>query len=83
MALKQIQQAPPDPDSCSEFERVFLRDLELTQKAMKRVMTKSLDPQLQSAAYLAQCHLLTSFLLNQTTAFLKTLRHLNDHTSKA
>jgi KorB domain len=82
LALEQIQQAPADPDSCSEFERVFLHDLELTQKAMGRVMTKSLDPRLRSSAYLAQCNLLAALLLGQTTAFVKTLRHLHDHTAK-
>lgn len=82
LALEQIQQAPPDPDSCSDFERVFLHDLELTQKAMGRVMTKSLDPRLHSPAFLVQCNLLTAVLLSQTTAFVKTLRHLHDHTAK-
>jgi hypothetical protein len=82
LALRHIQEAPPDPDSCSEFERVFLHDLELTQKTMGRVMTKSLDPRLQSPPFLAQCNLLTALLLSQTTAFLKTLRHLHDHSAK-
>jgi hypothetical protein len=83
LALRHIQEAPPDPDGCSEFERVFLHDLELAQKAIGRVMTKSLDPRLQSPAFQAQCNLLTAVLLGQTTAFVKTLRHLHDHTAKA
>jgi hypothetical protein len=82
LALRQIQEAPPSPDSCSEFERVFLHDLELTRKTMGRVMTKSLDPRLQSPAFLAQCNLLSALLLTQAAAFLKTLRHLHDHTAK-
>lgn len=82
LALQHIQQAPSDPDSCSEFERVFLHDLEVTDKAMHRVMTKSLDPRLQSRAYLAQCNLLTAAVLSRAAAFLKTLRHLHDHTGK-
>jgi hypothetical protein len=82
LALEQMQQAPADPDSCSELERVFLHDLELTQKTMTRVITKSADPRLQSPAFLAQCNLLTAILLSQNQAFVKTLRHLHDHTAK-
>ncbi|HEX9596670.1 MAG TPA: KorB domain-containing protein, partial [Anaerolineales bacterium] len=82
LALEQIQQAPPDPDSCSEFERVFLHDLELTQKAIGRVIPKSLDPRLHSPAFMVECNLLSAVLLNQTTAFVKTLRHLHDRTAK-
>jgi hypothetical protein len=80
--LRQIQEAPSDPDSCGEFERIFLHDLELTQKAMSRVTIKSQDPRLQSPAFLAQCNLLTAVLLGQAAAFVKTLRHLHDHTAK-
>lgn len=82
LALRQVQEAPPDPDSCSEFERVFLHDLEFTQKAMGRVMIKSLDPRLHSPAFLVQCNLLTAVLLGQTPTFVKTLRHLHDHSAK-
>jgi hypothetical protein len=49
---------------------------------MTRVITKSADPRLQSPAFLAQCNLLTAILLSQNQAFVKTLRHLHDHTAK-
>ncbi|MCZ7636085.1 MAG: hypothetical protein M5U12_08660 [Verrucomicrobia bacterium] len=65
------------------MERVFLQDLEQTQKAMLRVLAKSQDPKLQSAAFRAQANLLTAALLGPTTAFLRTLRQLHDHTGQA
>jgi hypothetical protein len=80
LALQQIQAAPQDPDGCSEFERVFLHDLEQAHKAILRVMTKSQDPRLQSSAFLAQCNLLSAALLSPAAAFLKVLRHLHDRT---
>jgi len=73
---------PQDPDSCSDLERVFLHDLEQTQKAMLRVIGKSQDPKLASAAFRAQANLLTAALLGQTPAFLRTLRQLHDRTGQ-
>jgi hypothetical protein len=36
-----MRQVPQDSDSCNEFERVLLKDLEITQKYMLRVMGKT------------------------------------------
>jgi hypothetical protein len=83
LALRQLEEAPSDPDSCSECERIFLHDLEQTQKTMLRVMGKSQDPKLQSSAFRAQCNLLTAALLGQASAFLRTLRQLHDRTGQA
>ena len=47
---------------------------------MLRVIGKSEDPKLQSAAFRAQANLLTATLLGPTTAFLRTLRQLHDRT---
>jgi hypothetical protein len=83
LALRQLEEAPLDPDSGSEFERIFLHDLEQTQKTMLRVMGKSQDPKLQSAAFRAQCNLLTAALLSRARAFFRTLRQLHDRTGQA
>jgi hypothetical protein len=82
LALRHLEEAPQDPDGCSEFERIFLHDLEQTHKAMLRVIGKSQDPKLQSAAFRAQANLLTAALLGQTSAFLRTLRQLHDRTGQ-
>jgi len=82
LALRHLEEAPQDPDSCSDFERIFLHDLEQAHKAMLRVIGKSEDPKLQSAAFRAQANLLTAALLGQTTAFLRILRQLHDRTGQ-
>ena len=41
LPLERMRQVPQSADGCSEFERVLLGDLELTQKYMQRVMGKS------------------------------------------
>ncbi len=69
---------PEDPDGCSEFERILLGDLESLQKSMQRVMGKSQDPRIKSAAFMAQCNLMTAGILSRGPAFLQTLRTLHD-----
>lgn len=83
LALRQWEEAPQDPDGCSEPERIFLHDLEQTQKFMLRVMAKSQEPKLGSPAFLAQCNLLTAALLGRAPAFLRTLHQLHDRTGQA
>ena len=78
LALKQMDQAPPDPDGCSEFERVLLRDLEVLQKYQQRVSGKCADSRLKSRAFFAQAHLLTSGILSRTTAFHQALTQFHD-----
>lgn len=83
LPLQQISAAPADPDGCTEFERIFLHDLEQTHQGMLRVIGKSQDPRLQSGPFLVQCHLLTSGVLSRAPAFLQLLRQLHDRTGKA
>jgi len=84
LPLARMRQVPQSPDGCSEFERVLLGDLELTQKYMQRVMGKSQEHQkLTSRAFHAQCHLLTAGILSRSRAFLDTLRALHDHNGQA
>jgi KorB domain len=84
LPLERMRQVPQSPDGCSEFERVLLGDLELTQKYMQRVMGKSQEHQkLTSRAFHAQCHLLTAGILSRSRAFLDILRALHDHNGQA
>lgn len=83
LALQLLESSPPDPDSCSDFERIFLADLESLQKSMLRVLDKSLDPRLQSHAFMAQANLLCAAILARSGAFLHTLRKLHDRTGQA
>ena len=83
LPLERIRQAAQSPDGCSEFERVLLKDLELTQKYMQRVMGKSQDQRLSSRAFHAQCHLLSGGILSRARAFFHTLRGLHDRCGQA
>lgn len=79
MPLQQLKDMPGDPDGCSEFERLFLADLEQAQKVLVRLMTKSADPRLSSRPFRAQAHLLCAGLLSRLPAFTKNLQTLYDH----
>jgi predicted transcriptional regulator len=77
-ALDWMRQVPEDPDGSNEFERMLLKDLEITQKYMQRVMGKSEDRRLKTPAFFAQAHLLTAGILSRARAFYQVMRKLHD-----
>ena len=78
-----MQQVPQSCEGCSEFERVLLGDLEITQKYMQRVMGKSQDARVHSRVFYAQSHLLTAGILSRARAFFHSLRQLHDRSGQA
>jgi hypothetical protein len=82
LSLQQVK-VPDPPDGCNEFERVLLKDLEIVQKYMQRVMGKSTDRRLSSRPFHAQANLLTAGILSRSRAFFETLRGLHDRSGKA
>jgi predicted transcriptional regulator len=83
LPLEWIRRVPEDPDGCNEFEGALLRDLEITQKYMQRVMGKSDDRRLKTRAFHAQANLLTAGILSKARAFYETLRKLHDRSGQA
>jgi hypothetical protein len=81
--LAWMKQVPQHAEGCSERERILLRDLEVVQKYMRRVMGKSLDAQLRSPAFCAQAHLLTAGILSRQRAFFDRVRQLHDRSGQA
>jgi hypothetical protein len=83
LPLQWMKQVPEDPDGCNEFERVLLKDLEIAQKYMQRIMGKSADRRLKTRAFHAQANLLTAGILSRARAFFETLRKLHDRSGQA
>ena len=83
LPLARLKQAPPSPEGCSEYERVFLQDLERIQNWLLRVMGKSQDPRLRSHVFHAQSHLLTAGILSRGPLFLRTIKELHARNGKA
>src|ERR1044072_468729 len=78
LAVDWFRQVPQDPDGSNEYERVLLKDLEIAQKYIQRVMGKSQDRRLKTPSFFAQAHLLTAGILSQGRAFFETMRKLHD-----
>lgn len=83
LPLEWIRQVGNDPDGCSAFEQSLLKDLEITDKYMQRVMGKSQDRRLKSRAFHAEANLLSAGMLSRSRAFIHTMRQLHDRTGQA
>lgn len=83
LPLNRMRQAPADSDGCSDFERALLKDLEITQKYMQRVMGKAPDRRISTRAFHAQANLLTAGILSRASAFFQALRELHDRSGQA
>ena len=83
LPLKRLREMPQNPDGCSEFERVMLHDLELTQKYMQRLMGKSQDSRLKSRPFHAQANLLSAAILSRAPTFNQSLKQLHDRSGQA
>jgi len=83
LALERMKPVPADSDGCSEFERAMLRDLEMTQDYMQRVIGKSHDARLKTRTFCAQANLLVAGILSRMSALSQTLRQLYDRTGQA
>ena len=63
---------------CTQVEQLLLRDLEITQKYMQRVINKSRDDRYNSASFNAQANLLTGGILRQMNIFFESIQVLHD-----
>lgn len=83
LSLDRMKRVSADPDGCNDFERALLKDLEITQKYMQRVMGKALDRRLSTRVFHAQANLLTAGILSRASAFFQALRKLHDRSGQA
>jgi hypothetical protein len=82
-SLDQMKNVPQDPEGCSEFERVLLKDLEIVHKYLQRVMTKCQSPHLKSRAFHAQANLLAGGLLSRIPLFQERMKEFHDRSAHA
>jgi len=82
-SLEQMKRVPEDCEGCNEFERVLLKDLQIVQKYMQRVMAKCHDGRLKNRAFFAQANLLTGGLLSKFEPFCERVREFYDRSGHA
>jgi hypothetical protein len=83
LPLKSMKELPADQEGCNEFERGMLRDMEIVQKYMQRLMGKSGSRQLKTQPFYALANLLTAGILSRQHAFSESMRQLNDRSGQA
>ena len=67
---------------CTQVEQRMLRDLEIAQKYMHRVINKSKDGRYKSASFHAQANLLTGGILRQMNLFFESIKELHDQSGQ-
>jgi hypothetical protein len=82
-SLEQLKNVPEDREGCNEFERVLLKDLELLQKCMRRVMAKCQSTRLASRAFYAQANLVTGGLVSMWEPFGERMKEFYDRSGHA
>jgi hypothetical protein len=83
LPLERIKEASGSAEGCNPFEQALLKDIEIAQKYMQRVMGKSHDPRLKTPGFQAQAHLLLGGLLSRAPAFFQCVRQLHDRCAEA
>lgn len=72
-----------EASSLSEIEQRVLRDLELTQKYMARVLYGVTDARLKERSFFLQAHLLIEGILSKASVFIQTLKVFHDQKREA
>lgn len=68
---------------CNESEKAMLRDLEITQKYIQKVMFRISDTGFKNNTFYSQANLLAGGILSKIDIFSKTLRRFYDRTGQA
>ena len=82
-SLEHMKNVPDDLDGCNDFERVLLKDLQVVQKLMQRIMAKCHNDSLQSRAFFAQANLLLGSLLTKLKPFGERMKEFHDRSGHA
>ncbi len=76
--LSRLKESSIKTNGCSEIEQKMLKDLEIVQKYMQRVISRSKDDRFETDTFYAQAGLLTSGILRIINLFSKAIGHVYD-----
>jgi len=82
-ALDKMKEVPCEMKDCNESERGMLRDLEIVQKYMRKVIHKGQDAKFKHNSFFVQANLLAGGILSKISIFQKSLRQFYDRTGHA
>jgi hypothetical protein len=81
-AIDRMKDVSRDMGECSENEKSMLRDLEIVQKYMRKIIQKSTDPRFKSNSFFVQANLLAGGILTKISPFRETLRQFYDRSGQ-
>lgn len=81
--LNTLSESNQDKTDCTEIERNMLRELEIVQKYIQRLIHKSEDTRYSNNAFYAQANLLAGGILRELDNFKKSISIFYDRTTKA
>jgi hypothetical protein len=76
--LNRLKETSVQTKDCTQFEQGMLRDLEITQKYMQRVINKSKDNRYKTGSFYAQSNVLTGGILRQMNIFSRSIKEFHD-----
>jgi hypothetical protein len=82
-SLKRLKHSRSSSNDCTTVENSMLKDLEITQKYMQRVIYKSRDERLKTNSFYAQANLLSGGILRLMDGFSKAMRQIHDRSGHA
>ena len=82
-ALGRLKSSETNSDGCTEFEKTMLRDLEIAQKYMQRLIYKSVDDRLKTNAFYSQANILSGGIVRLIEKFSQSLRGFHDRSGHA
>ena len=81
--LNSLKESDQTSNDCTQPERKMLKNLELTDKYMKRLIFMCKDTRFKTGSFYAQANLLSGTILIQLEAFTKEQRQFHDRSGKA
>lgn len=81
--LKQLKESTGSGGSCTENEKQLLKELEMTQRYMQRVVYHSSDSRIGSNHFHSQVNILTSSILRRLKRFKVVIGRLHDRSTDA
>lgn len=82
-ALRQVKHSTLSTPGCNSAEQAMLNDLDIIQKQIRRIISKSQDERITSPSFYAQAELLTGGILRQMDVFSQTLKAFHDKSRQA
>jgi len=81
--LSRLKQSYRPGCNCTERERQMLKELEIVQKYMQRLILKCNDSRFKTSSFYAQANLLSGGILRHLDPFTQAIRQFYDRTGEA